>query len=93
MLSLTVSFAFPDDASLFDKEETYLPEPVKVKKGTLVASMPESNRTSSIFMGYSYDPEGLKSAGESDSIEEDLTLYPQFKIILCRIISISFFIF
>ncbi|MBR6302643.1 MAG: hypothetical protein IKR35_02210, partial [Lachnospiraceae bacterium] len=77
---VTVSFALPDDASLFDKEETYLPEPVKVKKGTLVASMPESNRTSSIFMGYSYDPEGLKSAGESDSIEEDLTLYPQFKI-------------
>ena len=76
---VTVSFALPDDASLFDKEETYLPEAVKVKKGTLVATMPESNRTSSIFMGYSYDPEGLDTADDSDSIEEDLTLYPLFK--------------
>ena len=76
--NFTVSFALAEDASEFDIEETSLPESVTVKKGTLIGELPASNRTSGIFMGYSYDSKGLKPAPDDAEIIENLTLYPMF---------------
>jgi hypothetical protein len=75
----TVSFALPEDASLFEKEETTLPESMKVPKGTLISQLPDSVCTSNVFVGYSYDPQGQQMAGDMDAIEKDLTLYPRFE--------------
>ncbi len=77
--SFKVTFALPENATDFEVSETKLPEALKVKKGTLIGALPESSRTSSVFMGYSYDPEGLNKADENTAVKKDLTLYPVFE--------------
>ncbi|MBR6381755.1 MAG: hypothetical protein IKS07_08815 [Lachnospiraceae bacterium] len=75
----TVSFALPDTATALETEQTTLPVPGQVEGGTLIGSLPSSERMSNIFLGYSYDPEGQQVADDDDVIAKDLTLYPIFR--------------
>ena len=74
-----VVFMLPDNVTEFDAAETSLPEKVTVEKDTRIGDLPAADRTSCIFVGYSYDPEGTKIADDNTIIDKDMTLYPIFE--------------
>ena len=62
-----------EDTSLFD-----LPEPMLLKEGTLISTIPNPKVFGYVFLGWYYDKELQLKASSMDVIERNITLYPKF---------------
>ena len=73
-----VTFDYPAGTSEEDASEITLPQKMMLEGGTLIYAVPEPNKAESVFAGWYYDAALTRPAAGNDSIEKNMTLYPNF---------------